>query len=83
MARAATYDEFRFWKLWDKRHWVKPEPMEGIIVGIRTLSNGWVRYGDETTPTTYTAKEHFIAYLIAYDVRRATEYVLPEDCELL
>jgi hypothetical protein len=70
-------------KEWAKRSWSKPGQLEGILIGIRTLSNGWVTYGDEFTPTRYEAVDHFTAYLIAYDTRRSPVYLLPEDCELL
>lgn len=52
----------------------------GIVIGVRTLANGEVDYGWEDNPTVFYAKEHFTAYLVAYDVHRKPVYVLPEHC---
>lgn len=54
---------------------------EGIIVGKRTLSNGyaqWEEYGTE-----YTAAEHFTAWMIVTDLRSAPVHVLPEHITAL
>lgn len=53
-------------------------PREGIIVGKRTLSNGWYAYGSYEDPGIYTAKEYFAAYMIVTDLRSAPVHVLPE-----
>lgn len=53
-------------------------PREGIIVGKRTLSNGWYAYGSYEDPGIYTAKEHFTAWMIVTDLRSAPVHVLPE-----
>jgi hypothetical protein len=49
---------------------------EGIIIGKRTLSNGycqWEEYGTE-----YTKAEHFTAYMVVTDLRSKPVHVLPE-----
>lgn len=51
----------------------------GIIVGKRTLSNGNIRvsYGYDGE-TVYEPKEHFQAYMVAFDLRRKPVFVLPK-----
>lgn len=49
----------------------------GIIVGKRTLSNGDSHWHYDDAPT-YTIKETFTAYLVAYDINRKPVHVLPE-----
>lgn len=74
-------------KAWEPRpaSWLirQAENLHGIVVGIRTLSNGHVTYGDwEDGGHVYHADKDgsFTAYLVAYDVRRKPVYVLPEHC---
>lgn len=55
-----------------------PEPCPGIVIGIRTLSNGTNHYHGDDEPITYRATERFTAYLVAYDMRRKPVLVLPE-----
>lgn len=66
-------------RIWSNEPWpghVLPGG-EGIIVGKRTLSNGDAHWGyDESS--TYTSKESFSAYLIAFDLHRKPVHVLPE-----
>ncbi|WXW93182.1 hypothetical protein SEA_BRAYBEAST_46 [Arthrobacter phage BrayBeast] len=73
------------WK--EKRHvnveWtVNPfdGPAEGIIVGKRTLSNGYREYHYDAG-YEYGPAEHFTAYLVAFDLRRKPVHVLPEHIE--
>lgn len=54
---------------------------EGIVVGVRTLSNGDAHWDD--WGSGYRPKEHFDAYLIAYNVHRKPVFVLPEHVTLL
>jgi hypothetical protein len=56
--------------------------LDGIIVGIRTLSNGSVTYNGEDG-TDYRATEHYIAYYVAWHPRRDIVRVLPEHLEVL
>jgi hypothetical protein len=58
-------------------------PREGIIVGKRTLSNGWFAYGGYEDPGIYTAKEHFQAWMVVTDLRSAPVHVLPEHITAL
>lgn len=55
---------------------------EGIVVGKRTLSNGEREWEDEVG-YSYTAKSHFPAYLVAFDLRLTPLFVRPEDLEVL
>lgn len=50
------------------------EPKEGIIVGIRTLSNGTTDYDNESGHM-YDPKEHFRAILVYTSVTRKPVYV--------
>lgn len=57
------------------------EPREGIIIGIRTLSDGIVTNGDYGME--FSGVNHYPAYLVAYDVRRQPVFVFPQDVDLL
>lgn len=86
LARRSTDD-------WSGRIW-EPlgeygEPVEGVIVGKRTLNNGKFEnepaghdggYGFFSGPTVthYVTTESFTAYLVAYDLYRKPVYALPE-----
>jgi len=54
---------------------------EGIITGKRTLANGNVNYFD--TGANFIAREGFEAYIVTFDLRRKSVYVLPEDLEVI
>lgn len=56
------------------------ESGDAVIVGIRTLSNGLTEYPYDAGPL-YTAKEHFPALLVSFDLRRRPVFALPEDVE--
>lgn len=49
---------------------------EGIIIGKRTLSNGYTRWEDYGTE--YAPAEHFTAYLIVTDLHSKPVHVLSE-----
>ena len=72
---------YSYWKTWARRTWLTEDPVEGIVIGVRTLNDGWVSYAGEST--SYRPKEWYPAYIVAYDLRRSPVIVLPEDCELL
>lgn len=55
------------------------EPVSGVIVGWRTLSDGRVDFGYYDEPSEYMPTRHFKAYLVAFDMREKPLYVLPED----
>jgi hypothetical protein len=54
---------------------------EGIVVGKRTLSNGIRESHDDYL--TYTGKEFFEVYLVAFAMRRRPAFVRPEDLEVI
>lgn len=54
----------------------------GVIVGIRTLSNG-VRVWPVEESMRYVAESYFPAVLIAYDLHRKPVLVLPEHVSLV
>lgn len=81
-----------------RRSWQKPEPgfwaggtgtQEGIVYGLRTLSNGTVEeeyeydgyYSRVRVGTRYYLDKAFLAVLIAYDVRRKPVVVALEDVQ--
>lgn len=55
------------WKLWEEQK--LKAPIEGIIVGIRKLSNGKNHWNGETG-NDYEPKEHFKALVIVYHLLR-------------
>lgn len=81
------------WKIW------KPEPLnryrfparycrsdgrlEGLVVGVRTLSNGPVEWGSYDEPTVFYPREQVEAVLVAWNLRRVPVLVLPADLELI
>ena len=69
-------------RVWEStRYWLAGNskgPVEGILMGVRTLSDGEVEDGYYDTPSVYYPKRTFTAYLIAHDLRRKPVLVLPE-----
>lgn len=69
----------------DLKVW-EPNPFaarrEGIVVGVRTLSNGERVYIGYEEGLTFAPEEHFTAYLVAFDMRRKPVHVRPEDLAL-
>lgn len=51
---------------------------EGIVIGKRTLSNGYNEYHPETG-NIFHPQEHFQAYLVAVDMRKNPVYVKIEE----
>lgn len=72
---------YRSYKEWTVERWIGDTPpedhREGIVIGKRTLANGYVNY-DYDEGTTFEPESHLIAYVIAYDLHRNPVYVLPE-----
>jgi hypothetical protein len=52
------------------------QPAEGIIVGKRKLSNGYVQW--EEWGNQYSPAEYFTAWIVVKDLRSAPVQVLPE-----
>lgn len=64
-------DRLRAWE--KKNHHIK----RGIIIGIRRLSNGKIiGYNEDRC---FMPKEYFLAYLVAYDLRKKPVYVKIEE----
>lgn len=73
-------------KVWRSKLWPtspEPEAREGIIVGLRTLSDGVRTWNGYDIPVTYRPTRHFSAYLIAHSLRAKPVLVLPEHVEVL
>jgi hypothetical protein len=54
-------------KVWKRR--MLQSTQEGIMIGVRTLSNGDVHYWGEDGGIEYKAKEHFTAALVVTSPR--------------
>lgn len=61
----------------------EPEPRAGIVVGIRTLSDGEVETWGWDEPATYLPTRTFRAYLVAHHLRRKPVLVLPEHIKVV
>lgn len=73
---------YRVYKEWTTERWWgdaygTEDPRPGIIIGKRTLANGYANY-DYDSGTTFEPDQHVTAYVIAYDLHRKPVYVLPE-----
>jgi hypothetical protein len=64
---------------WRSSRWPSPDPVRGVVVGVRTLSDGRNEYHGYDEPILYCPEEHFEAYLVAYDMRRKPVYVLRDN----
>lgn len=53
-------------------------PVDVIVIGKRTLSNGEASWGGYDDPITFTPRERFSAYLVVANLRSAPFYVLEE-----
>lgn len=51
----------------------------GIVVGVRTIADGTASWGGYDDPIEFRATLHKTAYLVAFDIRRNPDLVLPED----
>lgn len=82
LKRRMTYDKQAIGKAhgrrWDSGTQWAPVERIGVVVGRRTLSNGYVNQGYYDEPTTYHGVHTFTAYLVAFDLRRKPVLVLPE-----
>ncbi len=76
VSKAERHPDF-FNSFTDTRVWEEiqlKEPLEGIVIGSRTLSNGKTEYDNESG-TTYIPKEHFNAVLVAVSLRNKPFFV--------
>lgn len=67
-------------KLWAP---VGHETRDGIIVGVRTLSNGRTIWNGHDAQSEWRADEHFTALLVAFDLHRRPVFVRPEHVQRL
>lgn len=69
----------RRWETGEIPNTKPPASREGVVVGVRTLCNGYVQYeydyGNMFSPFE---DGYFTAYLIAWNLRQQPVYVLPE-----
>lgn len=66
---------------WQKYRGLREERREGIVVGLRTYTNGRVRYGGYDEPTCYTPRETLSVVLVAFAVRQRHVPFLIDDVE--
>ena len=71
----------------DRKVWV-PMPIyfgarEGIVVGLRTLSNGTRQWGYEDEPIEYKPTEWLKVALVVSDIRKNADRVLISDLEII
>jgi hypothetical protein len=77
--RGAAFANVPVRKEWGKTEWGKRgDVRHGLIVGVRTLSNGVIEWNYEE-PIQFYPDLYFTAYLISYDLRRKPVYLLPDD----
>lgn len=62
-------DGRKVWVVCPLPKWNRPGAREGIVVGLRTLSNGTITYNYDAGPD-YRADDTVPAVLIAFDIRR-------------
>ena len=70
----------RIWREPDLKVWATerfPEPLNGLIIGERTLSDGTCYYGFEETQ--YRPTQHFRAFLVVTDMRSKPFYALSKQ----
>lgn len=68
-------------KVWEPRP--IPQSVEGVIVGKRTLNQGFNEWGGYDEPTIFIITGHLEVVLVAYNLRRKPVPVLLEDLEWL
>lgn len=56
---------------------------QGIVMGVRHLSNGKNEWVQDDAPLSYTHTDYLVAVLVSYDLRRKPVLVLPEDLVIL
>lgn len=69
----------RWPKVWKRLSYQPNRVVDGILIGVRTLSEGDVVWAGHDEPTYYQPTDYLTAYLVAYDLRRRPVYLLPGD----
>lgn len=63
---------------WADDHWV-----DGVLIGVRTLSDGDYDYGGGEEQAALYNRTYFTAFLVVRDLRSNPQRVRPEDVEPL
>lgn len=75
------------WERWKRRgdrgSWAKPEPVDGIYVGYRTISDGYMVWVSDEVGSVWVPKEYFEVWLIVPNERGNPIRVFPTDVEVL
>lgn len=80
----AWLERSRSGQSYNQKYWKREEfaaPMDAIVVGLRTLSEGNITFWDEGG-YAYEATNHFKAALVAYSLRNRPVFVKLEDIEV-
>lgn len=81
------YRRTQRWKVWKVQSYPgmpEPEPITGIVIGVRRLANGRADYEHEAGMVwDHRTAERFTAYEVAFDLRRKPVLVLPEHVQIL
>jgi len=57
-------------KTWKRNPYLKRGDVRtGVVVGVRTLANGYATWMYSDEPIVFYPEEHFPAYIAAYDLR--------------
>lgn len=80
--KVSPWDKSNTWKQQCKWWQSFPcKPGEGVIVGRRTLSNGYTAPASYDEPAEWNPREYIRAYLVADHIDQKPFYVLPEHLE--
>lgn len=83
LRRVSSYgSDYRGWR----KEWVREKfdvNAQGIVMGIRHLSNGKNEWVQDDAPLSYTHTDYLVAILVSYDLKRKPVLVLPEDLVIL
>ena len=94
LTRRSQYTDTVFDKWGSSRKWVKrwetasypgqkePQLRDGILIGVRTLIDGYNSGGGYEDPIVFVPERRFRAYLIAVNMHSKPVYVLPEHVEV-
>lgn len=69
-------------KVWVPIQWHRLHEIDGIVIGKRTYSDGWVDR-DYEAGSTYATETSYPVVLVAYDLNRKPVAFHPEDVTLL
>lgn len=63
--------------------WAEHGPKEGVVVGTRTLQNGYVLWGSYEDPSTWHVESTVPSVLVSTHLRANPVHVHPDDIEIV